>query len=352
MRYYLYISDEVEGPYELEEIKGRALPQDTLVCREGEDVWYALSNLQQLIPTSERPIEEEEALLYNEASLFPLSDRTWGKKQLAKKRNRYLGKNIPILRRVLAPQEQILYLTPCIENTCLKEHLFLGGWTLYTIKRCLFIVTPKRVLIFFITLSGHIGSLRYQIEIQRIRESVVHKKWGKGILELILKGGGKRRWIGLPYQETRRCSDQIKRSLVGQQDTAPLQPILEKDALDQICIYCHRPMRFREEQCYHCGLMYKTLQDVKRKGFILPGWGSFPLHHPLLGLLELLVWLLLLAYGGYTGVALFNNRDGSHLIHFGISLLLLLGHHLITGLRSQILFSLEAIPKKIFPTAV
>jgi hypothetical protein len=201
------------------------------------------------------------------------------KAKLERESRKLLAKAAPLLRRVLEEDEEIHGITIAGSPFSVLEYL-TTGWILMLLKRCLLVVTDRRLLHLPTradqALKGSVAEVRFA-DLAEIKFT------GFGTsLRLRYKSGQKEDFNQLPRAARRKLQQLLPpRAGTGAASGAPARRFL--------CPRCARALAPGQSQC--CDLRFKEKGKAARYSLLLPGGGYFYTGHPIMGTIDALVEL-------------------------------------------------------------
>ncbi|MGB5882335.1 MAG: hypothetical protein WBH85_20090, partial [Thermoanaerobaculia bacterium] len=152
---------------------------------------------------SSNPYAPAPALRINEEICF--SDIKGKQKPRARKQlSKLLGKATPLLQKTLEPEEEIQYIAPAISPYSALE-ILTTGWVLTVIKRCLLVVTDRRILHLPTKSDFTPKSSVSQIRFADMEEAKIAGGLGKK-LEMQYRNGKKESFTGFPGRVAKKLS--------------------------------------------------------------------------------------------------------------------------------------------------
>ncbi len=207
------------------------------------------------------------------------------KERIMKHQLQLLRKFVPLLKQFLEPDEEILLTVEACSPMSLFEQL-TTGWIIYYIKRCVLIVTNKRIL-HFPTRSNFSS-----------KKSIAQVRYGD--IEKIKLSGFLGRILTLKYKNAKK----EKFYRINSKDFKKLKTILpsyagtgEPSALKQrhhLCPRCTTSLPKDKFFCQNCRLEFKNLRQALKLSILYPGGGYFYTRHPLMGIADALTETALL----------------------------------------------------------
>jgi hypothetical protein len=192
------------------------------------------------------------------------------------KRQKKLYKKLAFLSQFLERGEKILYVTEGCSPFTVLEQLFTGA-ILYSLKRCMFVFTDRRI--FHIPTKPN---LAYRSSIAQILYAdCAEISIRRGKLAAKYKSGKIEKFPAISGKARRKITELLKHiSFAGE-----TSPILERAHL---CPRCTKPMLNGYYVCPHCALKFKSRKEARRVSVIYPGGGYFYTRHYVLGILDAL----------------------------------------------------------------
>jgi hypothetical protein len=205
--------------------------------------------------------------------------------RLKKQQLKMLEPFVPLLKQFLDPGEEVLLaLRGCSPMSFMEQ--FTSGWMIYSIKRCVLVVTDRRILHF--PAKGNysprhsIAQIRYG-DVDAIipstflsRKFTVKYKNGKQEVFLYVKDTTKLKAV---LNEVR---------MSGQQPTT-------YGVRHHLCPKCTALLTTGEYLCPSCKLEFKNEQTARNLSILYPGGGYFYTNHPFLGVGDAIVETILIA---------------------------------------------------------
>ncbi len=194
---------------------------------------------------------------------------------LEKKQMKLLAKAAPLLRKVLEPDEEIHFVAPGATPYSTLEFL-TAGWLIVYLKRCLLVVTDRRLL--------HIPA-RYSFEpkmsISQVRYGdVVEHKVGAflgGKLKLTYRDNRKETFTAFPGWAAKK----LKAMLPPRSGQGPASMVKGRQYL---CPRCAAVLAQDSATCAGCSLPFKDKKTALKYSLLYPGGGYFYTGHSWLGI--------------------------------------------------------------------
>ena len=233
-------------------------------------------------------------------------------KRMEKRQLTWLGKAAPLLRTVLHPGEKVLLAVPACSPASVLEQL-TTGWVIYYIKRCMLVITDRRILELAVR-----RDLSPRPSLREIEHAGVAQAKVSSFLSRSLK---------LRYQDQRTdvftqldSSVYAKLGAVLPALVAAGGPVASPGR-HHLCPRCAGRLR-AAERCPSCFLEFKTRSQALKYSLLFPGGGYFYTGHPVMGVMDALAEVMLLGLVVVSLVDLAKGQPGSMeaLITFGFVL--------------------------------
>lgn len=213
------------------------------------------------------------------------------KPRVEKRVRRWLEGVAPLLGPVLEDGEVVRHVASACSPYSVLE-LLTTGWIIGSVKRCLLVVTDRRILHIPTT-----ASFKPKRSISQIRFGDLHSAEVKGALgkelRLTYRDGTAEKLRAIPGAAARKL-----REVLSSQDLA-LFPPSAVGRRHHLCPRCGQgvgKLDRDEPKCTTCGLGCKSRRRAILLSILLPGGGYFYTGHPVLGLFDVLVEGLLLLF--------------------------------------------------------
>jgi hypothetical protein len=231
------------------------------------------------------------------------------RKQLSK----LLDKATPLLQHTLEPDEEIQYIALAISPYSVLE-ILTTGWVITVIRRCLLVVTDRRILHLPTKSDYTPKSSISQIRFPDIEEAKLTGSLAKQ-LTLRYRNGKKESFTGFPGKVAKKLSAVLAGS-TGQGTPTALA------GRHHICPRCQQPLTTESFTCAGCRLDFKSQKKATQYSLLIPGGGYFYTGHPVMGLLDAVVeiFFILAVLGGLVLLAQGDVEAVSVLIMFGVLL--------------------------------
>ena len=190
-----------------------------------------------------------------------------------------------VLMHLLEPREEILLAMRGGSPMTLFERI-MGGWITTFLKRCVLIVTNRRILHFPSTRNF---SPRYSVAQLRYCD-----------VESIKAPTMLRRRFTVKYKNGK---EETFRSINEKKKIKSLIPELQLEGEDttlfrtrhHLCPNCAAPLEPKVYTCVKCGIRFKSMKAAALISLLLPGGGYFYTRHPILGMVIAMGEIVLLA---------------------------------------------------------
>ena len=206
------------------------------------------------------------------------------KERLKKQQLKMLEPFVPLLKQFLEPGEAVqLALRGCSPMSFMEQ--FTSGWMIYYIKRCVLVVTDRRIL-HFPAKSNYsprhsIAQIRYG-DVDTVKTSAfLSRKF-----TVTYKNGSKEAFLYV------KDTPKLKAVLNGIRMTS--QQPTTSGIRHHLCPKCMAPLTVGEYLCSSCKLEFKNEQRARNLSILYPGGGYFYTGHPYLGVGDALVETLLI----------------------------------------------------------
>ncbi len=213
------------------------------------------------------------------------------KARLERRARKLLRKTAPLLSQVLEEGEAIRFVAPATTPFSILEFL-TTGWIIQVVKRCLLVVTDRRILHLptksDFTPRGSVSQIRF-VDLRQVKvASFLSRK-----LSLSYRNGKKEDFGSLTGLAAKKLSALLP-SQTGQGAATAAA------GRHFICPRCTGALRTGAERCQECGLVFRDRKRALRYSLLFPGGGYFYTGHVLLGIVDALVegFLLLSLIGG------------------------------------------------------
>ncbi len=183
---------------------------------------------------------------------------------------------VPLLKQLLEPDEQILRAIRACSPMTILQQLTAGAY-IYYIKRCVLILTNKRILHF--PTRGNYSPRKSVSEVRYgdIAKAKVRGFLG-GVLTLEYRSGRREKFYRLPSREVKKLKGLLA-MLPGDRQVSPAKERVH------VCPKCLSLLQKRRYSCSSCRLEFKDETQAARMALLVPGGGYFYAKLPALGIL-------------------------------------------------------------------
>ena len=207
-------------------------------------------------------------------------------KGIVKQQSKLLQKIAPLMKQFLQPQEEIMRLsTACSPMSAVEQ--VTTGWVIYYIKRCVLVFTNLRIL--------HIPAKSDYTPKQSIAEV-----W-YGDIQKYKVGGFLGRRLSLTYKNCKKTemfyyipSKEDKKLKVLLPTLIASGRFSESGRRRHLCPRCTAPLQEKVFKCTACHLSFKDKRQALLRSLLIPGGGYFYTGHPILGIFDAIVEMILL----------------------------------------------------------
>lgn len=207
------------------------------------------------------------------------------KRLLESRQRKYIAGVAPLLGRVLEPGEEVLFAAPAASPFSVLE-LLTTGWVIYMVRRCLLVVTERRLLHLPTKSDLRPRPTVFQVRFGDLVEAKVQGAMGTR-LTLRYRNGRKEAFTGSPGWAGKKLRSLLPpRAGQGEGTTAA--------GRHPLCPRCATALEAAPAHCPGCRLSFKTLGTAIKYSVAFPGGGYFYTGHPVLGILDAVVEALLL----------------------------------------------------------
>ncbi|MBN2130358.1 MAG: hypothetical protein JW741_12720 [Sedimentisphaerales bacterium] len=223
------------------------------------------------------------------------SDKDGVRRKSVQNKKLKLLQKLAFLRKFLAPDERIVFVTTGCSPFSAVEQMTIGHAWVYLIKRALFVFTNKRILHVPTTMSYEYRGSLAQILYQDCRAQYV-----KGSAFFVeCHSGKKEKFYGIP----RADRAMIRRLNIEAGEFGPRSARPERNFL---CPQCASVLTPEQYACPSCNLEFKNKAEALKYSLLAPGGGYFYTRHWGLGILDAMAesYLLLLTAVAFLAAAL------------------------------------------------
>lgn len=213
------------------------------------------------------------------------------KPRLEKQARGGLEKVAPLLGAVLEDGEVVRHVAAACSPYSILE-LLTTGWIIASVKRCMLVVTDRRILHIPLTASARPKRSISQVRFGDLRSAEVKGALGKE-LRLTYRDGTTEKFRAIKGAAARKL-----REVLGAQELGLFQPsaVGRRHHLCPRCSHGLERLAAEDPKCSACGLGFKSRRRAFLLSILLPGGGYFYTGHPVLGLFDALVEGMLLLF--------------------------------------------------------
>ena len=191
------------------------------------------------------------------------------------------------IRRVLAPDEAVLYVARCQAPVSTLDQTTLG-WYIYYVTATVVVFTNRRLLHFGVKRNGEWNKILRSASWGDV-EDVKIKGWLSKTLELKYRTGKKEKYWNISRDDGNKLKVLLDALLAaGASESSPAQTMVS------LCPSCLAELTPQVYQCAKCGLQFKDEKTMVRRSLIVPGGGYFYTGHWFLGVGDFIVEAYLL----------------------------------------------------------
>ena len=246
------------------------------------------------MPTTQIPIHSDQSVrLSSHVGILLREDVAFTnrkgveKKGIRKRAERALDKLQEPLRKILEPEEAVLYIARAQLLPGLVEQFFLGWYVAYLAPATL-VLTSRRLLHLYVARNGSwkraVRSARWgdleSAKIKVVLSPKLHVKYRDGKKEVYW------RLRGDDAKKIRLLLEALLPTAVGETSSTL--------SMTSLCPECLAALTLRAYECPNCRLKFKDEKTLLRRSILIPGGGLFYTGHAVLGTLHFLVELFLL----------------------------------------------------------
>jgi len=219
----------------------------------------------------------------------------------------------PTLKSLLQPDEEVLLAIKACSPMSWFEQLTLG-WIIVYVKRCVLVVTNKRILHFPATMNYAPRNSVAEILYGDIAEIKLSGFLGR-VLTLKYHSGKKENFNYIPSAEYKK----LKTILPPLKQSGPVSAARERHHLCPRCLVTLEKGKFT---CPNCHLKFKDGERARKLSIVYPGGGYFYTKHPILGIGDAITEAVLLFIVLGSLIAVLAGEAGAvvGVIIFGIAL--------------------------------
>ncbi|MGD0919801.1 MAG: PH domain-containing protein [Thermodesulfobacteriota bacterium] len=220
----------------------------------------------------------------NEGICFTTKKNKFSEK-IKKEQTEILKRFSPFLKKVLDPGEEILIAVKATSPMTFLEQFTIGLLIVY-VKRCMLILTNKRILHFPTRADFSPRQSVAQVPYGDI-EDIKLSGFLTRMLKMEYRSGKKEKFYYIPSREFKKLKTLMPTLPIGIHPSA----VLERHHL---CPKCIGPLQKSVFSCPNCHLEFKNLKQGIKLSLLIPGGGYFFAGHPMMGVADGIVETILL----------------------------------------------------------
>jgi len=218
------------------------------------------------------------------------------KSGIRKRADKALDKLQEILRKMLGPEEVVLYLARGQAPATWFEQYTLG-WYIYYVTATVLVFTNRRLLLFQVQRDGSWKKSVRAVPWGDVEEAKA-KGWLSRTLRIKYRNGKKETYWGLGWGDGKKIRVLLEAlSAVGAGETSAAGSIVS------LCPNCLAELTPRVYECGRCKLTFKDERTMVRRSLLIPGGGYFYVGHWFPGLAGFIVEALFLYWTIMFGLA-------------------------------------------------
>jgi hypothetical protein len=207
------------------------------------------------------------------------------KERLKKQQLKTLEPFAPLLKQFLEPGEEVLLaMRGCSPMSFMEQ--FTSGWAIYYIKRCVLVMTDRRILHFPARSNFAPRHSIAQIRFGDV-ETITPASFLSRKFTVKYKNGSKE--VFQYVKDTKKM-----KAVLGAITMASQQPTAF-GIRHHLCPKCTAPLTVGEYLCPSCKLEFKNERKARNLSILYPGGGYFYTNHPYLGIGDAIVETILIA---------------------------------------------------------
>lgn len=227
--------------------------------------------------------------------------------KIKKKQLKYLRDHVEELQHVLEEGEEILLSSTAVSPFKLMEQLTTFGW-IYFIKRCLIVLTNRRILHFPDNYRG-----KPQNSVAQVRFQDIEGLKGKRNITVRYKNGTKEMFSNL--KNGKRLVQLLKKLVTASSASS------QHGGRQHLCPRCVAPLASNRYTCSRCRLDFKEPGTAALYSIFMPAGGYFYTRHIWIGIAGAAVELALIFFTFVFILRYFTSPQGE-LRHLFMGLLL------------------------------
>lgn len=204
-----------------------------------------------------------------------------------KRVSKILDKLGPVLQRILAPDEAVLYVARMQAPVSLAEQLTMG-WYLYRVSAATLVLTNRRIIQLLVDGGGKWrGNLR-AVAWGDVAEAKV-KGWLSRVLWLKYRNGRKDKYWRLKHADAKKIGVLAATLLPASSGESTAA-----QGMVALCPDCLATLTEKVYVCGGCGLVFKDERTLLKRSLLIPGGGYFYTGDTFLGVMDLIAEVALM----------------------------------------------------------
>jgi hypothetical protein len=209
-------------------------------------------------------------------------------KGIHKRADESLAKLDEVLRKVLEPEEAILYVVRARERLSTLEQLFLGWHAVFASDSTLLVFTNRRLLQVRVKGNGQWNQGIRSVRWGDLQEAKVKGLTAK-MLNLTYKDGKKESFWQIRGDDGKKVALLVPALL-----TAGAGESTSAQGAVSLCPSCFQPLTPEVYECNHCHQAFKDKASLTTRGWLIPGGAYFYTGHIFLGVTAFITEAILL----------------------------------------------------------
>ena len=243
---------------------------------------------------SEFGVRLDPEVPYRLETMFPKLEG-WGAKGDIKRKGKFIREVEPVLKQMLHPDEQVLYLAKGVQYS-FAEQYFMGIWAM-TINQTVFVLTNVRLLMIRTNSKGRPKETFWMVYYSQIEK---FKGGLTGMMNLKLADGKKLSFSGFAKTDRKQMPQVFEQALAAYRKH-DFNPQVTQ-SMENLCSYCFTRVPRDEYECPRCGAEFWKPSHVALRSYVFPCWGDIVLKHYIVGAAEffgyLVTWVIIFVLVG------------------------------------------------------
>lgn len=210
----------------------------------------------------------------------------WGAKGDVKRQAKLAKQVEPMLLRVLAEGEQVLFVAKGIRYSFAEQYLMGALWA-QMINHTVFVLTNARLLMLHSNGKGKPRDTAWMIYYSEI--DTFAGSW-TGMVDVKLKDGSKIRFSGFAKHDRKIMPDLFKEAL-GHYRESGFAPQTSQSC-ENLCFHCFEAVPKDSYRCEACSAEFWQPSQIAVRSLMFPSWGDIIMKHYPLAAVELLGYLV------------------------------------------------------------